>query len=209
PRGRDICRERSGLINVARSFPPDPLAGALNVLPNVIQIACALDSRGTIAPARNQPDIVQGVGKAYRAPARAGKIASCGNLLRSVDTCLIGKPGSAAARNPCPLAGASVVFPEIVQQRAVGSRRAVTQTVEGPRISCTRGIEPEAAEEPHVLRHRIVDPQHGLLAPARDVRSCCCSLSAVNTIVLAHVRVGPAYPGPLPSAYIVFPEVVQ
>src|SRR6266702_7679010 len=136
---RDIVRRTklrrivTGLIDIDRSLPGDPLAGAALIFPNVVQESRALGKRGTISPAAKEPEVAGGIRPAPSTPARARNVGSCGSLLRSIDAVLV---GHVAARDPGPLRGGYVEFPQVIQESKVDAV----------------GVESLPPENPHVAR---------------------------------------------------------
>src|SRR5258706_11156560 len=114
--------------------------------------------------------------------------------LRPVCPALIGDTGSAAAGEPSPLLGRSVVSPKVVQNRPFGR-------------ACSRGIESESTEEPDIAGG--IGPQRPVLAAAWCGGSGACPQSAVTAILIGYIGIGGPNPSPLFRCGAIFPQVIQ
>src|SRR5258706_2046181 len=114
--------------------------------------------------------------------------------LRPVCPALIGDTGSAAAGEPSPLLGRSVVSPKVVQNRTFGR-------------ACSRGIESESTEEPDIAGG--IGPQRPVLAAAWCGGSGACPQSAVTAILIGYIGIGGPNPSPLFRCGAIFPQVIQ
>ncbi len=68
----------SWLIDVYGTLPPNPLAGAQLIFPNVIEEAGRLCPLGTEPKASKEEQIAIGVGPTDRSPTRARNVRRCG-----------------------------------------------------------------------------------------------------------------------------------
>jgi len=155
-----LRRKHSVLVDVGDPLPPDPLSGALLILPGVIQESSRIGSVRAVSPATEQPEITVGVGKPGSSPSRPGDIRrdACTQIARGLGRVRAGLIGEVASRDPNPLLGRNIKLPKIVQNRTGRGRTGVASS---------GGIESESAEEPNVSGR--IGPEHGGLAPTRRV----------------------------------------
>src|SRR5580692_5021276 len=142
-KGYGYGRKHGVLVDVADSVPPDPLPGAVLILPGIVQESSWVRGRRAVSPTTEEPKIIIGVNPSGGAPTRSRDTrcrtgTQVAGSLGAVDTGLIRKiiPG-----HPNPLLRRYVVLPQVVQDRP-GRRRT---TGAGP-----DRVESKSSEKPNV-----------------------------------------------------------
>src|SRR4029077_930758 len=165
-----------------RALPPNPLAGAGVIFPNVVQEAGRLSTLRTVSKASKKEQVAIRVDPTLRSPARAGNVRRCGvrcgvrDALCSVHAVLVGQ---VAARNPRPLARDWIELPQIIKNRpnltgaAARAGRIQTETAKEPGFS--GGINPE---------------DRRLAAAGRKARTACSDGSRVGAVLVGRRGTG-------------------
>src|SRR5579864_153833 len=133
-----------------------------------------------------EPEIFRHIHPTDSTSSRPRNVARCRRALRAIHARLVNEVRPA---HPCPLPTAYVVLPQVVHIPACPGCQ----------------IEERPSEEPEISRR--IRPTDSTMSRPRNVARCRRALRAIHARLVNEVR--PAHPCPLPTAYVVLPQVVH